>query len=280
MRILSLGWGVQSFALAALSALGELPPLDAAIHADTTHERSETYEFAQRWTPWLEGNGVPVVTVADTSSVIISHANCLAIYLPAYTCYAVDVYEPDGHYVDDEFVRNNSRTITHRAGDPSGMLHRQCTRRWKVLPIRRWLQANRHGQPVEQWIGITVDEIERAKPSDVKYITNRWPLLELGMRRGDVLRWLRDHELEIPVKSSCVCCPYHDRATWREIQHSGNGDWQRAVAIDEIIRNRRPGYVCYLTAARRPLVDCDFSNAEDHGQLALWGEECTGYCFL
>jgi hypothetical protein len=31
---ISLGWGVQSFTLAAMVALGELPPVDVAIHAD------------------------------------------------------------------------------------------------------------------------------------------------------------------------------------------------------------------------------------------------------
>jgi hypothetical protein len=57
-------------------------------------------------------------------------------------------------------------------------------------------------------------------------------------------------------------------------------DWQAALELDEKIRHKRPGYICYLTAQLKPLADCDFSNAEDHGQLALWDEECTGYCFL
>ena len=63
MIALSLGWGTQSFALAAMVALGELPPVDVAIHADTTHERTATYAFAEKWTPWLEARGVRVVTV-------------------------------------------------------------------------------------------------------------------------------------------------------------------------------------------------------------------------
>ena len=33
MKIISLGWGVQSFTLAAMVALGELEPVDFAIHA-------------------------------------------------------------------------------------------------------------------------------------------------------------------------------------------------------------------------------------------------------
>ena len=63
MKVISLGWGVQSFTLAAMAALGETEPVDAAIHADTTHEASGTYEFARQWTPWLEERGVKVVTV-------------------------------------------------------------------------------------------------------------------------------------------------------------------------------------------------------------------------
>ena len=53
MKILSLGWGVQSFTLAAMSALGEIEHLDFAIHADTLHERQKTYEFAKLMKDWL-----------------------------------------------------------------------------------------------------------------------------------------------------------------------------------------------------------------------------------
>ena len=43
------GWGVQSWTILAMVALGELGPIDAAIHADTRHESRLTYEFAARW---------------------------------------------------------------------------------------------------------------------------------------------------------------------------------------------------------------------------------------
>jgi hypothetical protein len=69
MRTLSLGWGVQSFTLAAMAALGDIPPIDAAIHADTTHERTLTYQFAAKWTPWLEARGVRVVTVVSAQAL-------------------------------------------------------------------------------------------------------------------------------------------------------------------------------------------------------------------
>lgn len=37
LKVLSLGWGVQSWTLAAMVALKELPPVDYAVHADTRH---------------------------------------------------------------------------------------------------------------------------------------------------------------------------------------------------------------------------------------------------
>ncbi len=271
MKVISLGWGVQSFALAAMSALGVLPKVDAAIHADTTHERAETYALAKRWTPWLEERGIKVITVCaaeQAAKVTTSKTD-----IPAFTTGVINRWN------NPEIPAH----VLHGDGLPAGMLRRQCTGRWKIRPIKRWLQANRNKQHVQQWIGITLDEVTRMRVSDVKYQQLHYPFIEdLGRpwTRGMVMRWLQDNNLEIPVKSSCIFCPYHDRATWREIQRSGTGDWEKAVTVDEAIREKRPGYLCYLTAARKPLADCDFRSQEDHGQLTLWDEECSGMCFL
>ena len=317
MRVLSLGWGTQSFGLAAMSALGVLPPVDVAIHADTTHERRETYDFAARWTPWLEKHGVRVVTVHtdEKRQDPFYSVNKPSTFLPAFTAYSTDVtWCPKFVCADCEEFQDNmdipcincgsirvvlrsiyeqrepTPSILHRAGDPAGMLRRQCTNEWKIRPIRQWLQEHRDGQQVDQWIGISLDEAQR-RFSDVQYITNTYPYLDFdiaipatsryGISRSDIVRWLLDNNLEVPVKSACVFCPYHNRAGWREIQLSGNGDWEKAVQVDEAIRNKRPGYVCFLTSARKPLVDCDFRSQEEHGQLSLWeAEECQGMCFL
>ena len=246
--VLSLGWGVQSFTLAAMVALGEIEKPDAAIHADTTHEASGTYAFAARWTPWLEERGVKVVTV----------------------------YNPQPR-IELESLRTDIPAFTFN-GNTNGQLKRQCTGHWKIVPIRRWLQANRNKQPVEQWIGISLDEALRMKPSDVKYITHRWPLIERRMTRNDCKRWLEAHGLEVPPKSSCVFCPYHNAAAWRELKASGNGDWAKAVEVDEAIRKVRPPYDLFVHPARIPLVDVDLRSEKDRGQLSLWDEECSGLC--
>jgi hypothetical protein len=251
MRVLSLGWGVQSFTLAAMAALGDVEPIDYALHADTLHEQKATYDFAQRFTPWLAERGVKVVTVQNPTGGFWEVTKRLGqTHVPAFTL--------------------NVR------GD-TGQLNRSCTHRWKIVPIRRWLQAHRNGEPVEQWIGISTDESLRMKPSDVKYVTHRWPLIEKKMSRKDCEKYLSAHGLKIPPKSACVFCPFHDTSEWRKIQAEPT-DWREAVAVDEHLRKLRPPYDLFIHPSRKPLESVDIRTDEQKGQYRLWDDECSGIC--
>jgi len=248
MIVISLGWGVQSFALAAMSALGELPPVDAVIHSDTLHERNGTYDFAKRWTPWLIEHGVNVVTVYNKNASPTNEWG--GLYLPAFT----------------------SNGIT------DGQLRRQCTYAWKVAPMRKWLQAHRNGETVEQWLGISLDEARRAKPSDVKYIVNRWPLLEMKLTRAGCKAWLLSNGIEVPPKSSCTFCPYHNQAAWRDVKASPE-DWAEAIAFDRAIRDKRPPFDLFVHPSRIPLEDIDLRTRQEMGQLELdWDDEIFESC--
>lgn len=241
-RILSLGWGIQSWGLAAMTALGTLPKVDYAVHADTSWDRRETYEFATRWTPWLEDHGVRVVTVSSQHRKQVAD-EWGGIFIPAFT--------------------------RDKLGTKAGLLRRQCTYAWKIRPIRRWLshELKQHGlakKPgtVEQWIGITLEEARRAVPCNVQYIKSVHPYLDMLDRpwtRQMVIGWLQETGLEVPVKSSCVFCPYHQDWQWREIQQANNGDWERAIEVDRTIRHKRKGYLCYVHRDRQPLEEHDFT---------------------
>lgn len=249
LKVLSLGWGVQSFTLAVMVALGELEPIDYALHADTTHESRLTYEFAKRWAPWLEENGVRVATVKP------KHAD------------PVD----NGYGQEDPPFYSLSET-----GKP-GQGKRQCTSQWKIYPLRRFIQSVRNKSLVEQWIGISLDEFRRMKDSDVKYITNRWPLIEKKMTRNDCKAWLKARGIEIPPRSSCTFCPFHSTEEWRRIKENAS-DWQEAVGVDLAIRNIRFPLRIFVHPSRKPLEEVDFRTAEEKGQLSLWDNECTGIC--
>jgi hypothetical protein len=251
--ILSLGWGVQSFTLAAMSALVELPHV-VAIHADTTHETTATYAFAERWTPWLIAHGVEVVTVRANIPQLQAGEVALTsgLFIPAFTRSA--------------------------QGKP-GRLKRQPIRRWVRDELRKRRTKPTPGI-VEMWLGISLDEVERAKPSQVRYVHTRWPLLERRMRRNDCERWLLTHGLEVPTKSACVFCPFHSNRSWRDLSPQ---DWQKAVHVDAAIRHARPRHDCFLHRSQLPLTQVDLRTPQERGQMSLLPDaqdECSGHCFV
>lgn len=250
MRVLSLGWGVQSMTLAVMAALGELEPIDVALHSDTGYESKLTYEFAEKWTPWLEAHGVRVVTVKPEKNDLftVRKTGKLFCIIPAY--YG----RSDGY---------------------AGMTRRQCATNWKIDPQRKWISQNRNKKPVEQWMGISLDEVVRMRQSYVKYITNRYPLVEKRMKRGDCIVWLDRHGIEIPPKSACVFCPYHSLSSWRQTKNVPE-DWSRVVDVDNIIRDYDPPFSHYLTNKLIPIDELDLSTPEERGQLILWENELKG----
>ena len=249
LTVISLGWGVQSWTMAAMVALGELPPVDFAIHADTTWERERTYAFAKQWTPWLEERGVKVVTVSDpiAPQKIIDDSG--QTHAPVYSL--------------DPRIEQLIRP---------GQLRRSCTQRWKIAPMRRYISSQLNGNKrpgvVEQWLGITLDEHHRAKDSDVKYITHRFPLLEMNYTRADCLAWLKRNNLPSPGKSACTFCPYHNQVTWEQMKRENGHDWKQAVEVDERIRDKRPPYPLFVHPARVPLPEA-VKIPEDYGATQL-----------
>lgn len=240
-------------------ALGDLPPVHAVVHSDTTHERVATYKFAARWTPWLEKRGVRVVTVSDRET-------------------AKKVLEPGKHVLIPAYTLSNKR-------GSRGQLWRVCTERWKIRPQRRWvtkelkrLGLKKVAGSVETQLGITSDEWDRMKDSDVQYVVNRYPFMEMDppMSRQDVIGYLVGKGLEVPPKSACYFCPFHNLSAWREIKDSD--EWDRAVYVDRFVRDKRPGYKTFLFDGRVPLEEIDFDTPQyEQGRLF---EECSGACFL
>jgi len=260
-KALSLGWGVQSWTLAAMIALGELEMIDAAIHSDTTYERESTRAFRREWTPFLEAMGLQVSTVSNLNArgtLVAINGNQTP--LPAFTVM-------DGK---------------------QGQIRRQCTGEWKIGPIKRFLQAHRNKQQVELWMGISFDEFHRAKAADVKYITHRYPLLEMRMSRQDCLDWLEVHDLPSPGKSSCVFCPFANKAAWEDMKRRGGEDWQVAVDVDAQIRDLRPPGQLFVHRNRVPLEQAvivpEWEKLPDPIELLASDDgdaECdSGYCFL
>lgn len=212
--VASWGCGVQSTTMISMSALGDLEPIDLVIHADAGWEQKQTVELRNWYTKWLTARGHEVVLL------------------------------PTG-----DIRREGAEEHTHIPFWTSGggPLTRQCTREFKIRPIKRFLRQTLgyppskppHPPPgsIEQWIGFSLDEWTRMADSRVQYIVNRWPLIERKMTRNDCKDYLESHGLPVPPKSSCVGCPYRRASEWLDLRRDSPEEWEEAVAFDNANRN-------------------------------------------
>ncbi|KKM78900.1 hypothetical protein LCGC14_1355320 [marine sediment metagenome] len=167
------------------------------------------------------------------------------------------------------------------------ILRRQCTREYKIEPIEKRVRVILGYEPrqrikecVDCCIGISLDEVTRISPSRTRWITNRWPLIDAGMRRHDCLRLIGEQGIPLPKKSSCVFCPYHSNEFWRDLKDNYPDEFDKAVDFDLLIRDMTmSGLVrpAYLHRSLVPLEEVDLTDPYKD-QVNMFENECSGYC--
>lgn len=220
LHVLSLGAGVQSTSLLLLAAEGRLPGLDVAIFADTGWEPRAVYEHLDRIEREVAAPaGIPILRVSS------GHIR-------------KDALDPGTRFASMPLHILN-------ADGGKGMSRRQCTGQYKIRPIKvRVRELLGYPYPrripkgvfVEQWIGISTDEFQRAKDADVAYMKNVFPLIDLGLSRADCQRLLLERGFGSTPKSACLGCPYHGNAQWRALRDGSPEEWTDVVEFDAAIR--------------------------------------------
>ncbi len=269
-RSLSLGAGVQSTVLALMADRGEydLPKPDIAIFADTGWEPPSVYEHLDWLSEQLSFEVVRVQAGNIKENILNGTSpdgnNYLGI--PAYLINA------DG---------------TH------SLAARQCTSKYKVRPINRYLRnrlgftpgrrAPKHIQ-VEIWMGISADEVIRMKESREEWATNRYPLIELGFSRAQLLDWFtKNYPGRYLPRSSCIGCPYRSNEEWKWLKMNAPNAFEDAVSVDRALREiplvrnaiTRKG-AAFLHRSRVPLAKVDFDDTDDYD--IMMASECEGLC--
>src|SRR6266404_1726552 len=155
LTVLSLGVGVQSSTLFLMSCVGVLPKLHAAINADPLWEPKATYEYKKYLETVGCNFGIPIYTVTGGDI----RAN------------ALNARMRQEEYGQIEGGRWASLPLFTKNPDGStGRIRRQCTKEYKLEPIRRQVAAlltergiKKAPGVVEQWIGISRDEMRRVR---------------------------------------------------------------------------------------------------------------------
>jgi hypothetical protein len=170
-----------------------------------------------------------------------------------------------------------------------GRLTRGCTRDYKIeaemRAIRKLLGAKpgeRLGKEpiVEQWIGISADEVHRMAVPPREWIANRYPLIEIGWTVRDCLAWFKA-EFGVDLEGSgCRRCPNRGLHRWRAMRDRYPADFEVACQADEAARHGLPNVrqAAYLLDTRTPLraTDLDAAIRAREGELLGWDGDCLG----
>ncbi len=263
LRLLSLGAGVQSTTVLLLACDGEIPRFDYALFADTRWEPKAVYSQLAKVRRIAKRAGIPVLTVSAghirRDAVDASHR---------FVTMPLHVQNPDGS---------------------KGMARRQCTGEYKIKPLKaaaRALLGYPHptrvpaGTFAEQAIGISTDEFHRAKDSDVRYLRNIFPLLDLGMSRQNCLTYLAKRGFGETVKSACIGCPFSGNSRLRRIRDTDPDAWADLIAFDREIRHGSPRAIAegkplrgqfFVHRSLQPLDQVDLDPPR-RGHLQMIGE--------
>lgn len=268
-RVLSLGAGAQSTVMALMAERGEfgLEKPDIAIFADTGWEPPAVYEHLE-WIKEQVSFEIRVVSAGNIKENLkkgVMPNGSKFVGMPVFMEYE------DGRV---------------------GLMRRQCTAEYKLKPIHQELRTIFEVEPrrpvpkavrVEMWVGISVDEAARAKPSREDWIRKRFPLIDLGLSRAQLHLWFQERypDRTLP-KSACVGCPYHSDDIWKDLKESAPESFMEAVEVDIELRSNpnitalTPNAKAYLHRSRKPLALVDFDGVK--GYQDLMTDECEGLC--
>jgi len=273
LSYISLGAGRQSTAMAICSALGlnGVKKVRYCLFADTGDEIQDTYDHLDRLSTFLEKYDVQVCIVkTSTLSEDLVKASRgemkRAASIPAFTPSPTD--------------------------GRASLLWRQCTSEYKIYPLRKFAKQLLGMKPKERMgkrkmevlIGISMDEIIRMKPSEEKWETRSYPLIDARLRVEDCKRICMDHLGYVPEKSACRFCPYHDNHFWSWLKKDRPVEFKKACDLDNTLRDQTKKGVkmpVYLHRSLEPLDKVNFDSLiKDPNQMTLdgFGNACDGYC--
>jgi len=235
----SYGGGVQTAAIAVLVHEGRLPKPGITVIADTGREASSTWEYLK--------------------SVMQPYLNEVAVTveIAPHSLAAVDLYAKNGDLLIPAFTE-------------TGKLDTYCSNEWKQRVVHRYLRS-RGVRQCTLWLGISTDELQRAKDSSVGWIKHHYPLLfDHPMSRPQAFKIVTSAGLPEPPRSSCWMCPHRSNTEWKALSPHDLG---LAKQLEQQIRERDDGL--YLHRSKKLLIDEPFNYSD--GQIDFC--DGGGFCW-
>lgn len=246
-QVWACGGGVQSTAIAALICNGTLPKPDFAWIVDVGWEKTSTFNYMHdTLIPKLAEVGVALNIIKTTDyfdNALFDNAGYIKIPL----------------YLKKDGIVLKCKT--------------RCSGKWKQQVARKWLRSQ-GVKRCDTWVGISLDEKRRMNTSPVKWNQNKYPLVEMGIRREDCIDLVARSGWPKPEHTACFICPNQNDFQWLMTKESYPEDWKIAVEAERMIRTNQPDM--FLHRLCKPLDQIDFGVFNFTGTII--GNECYGNC--
>jgi hypothetical protein len=259
IKSISYGGGVQSTALLVLAAQRRIDfPLFVFANVGNDSERKKTLRYVEEYAkPYAAEHGIELAEVHRRRR--------------------------DGaiETLWGRLTRPGSRSLPIPVRMSNGAPGtRSCTADFKIKVVGK--EMKRRGasksSPATIGIGISVDEIERANTRRCEpHERIVYPLLDLGLRRIDCQRIIREAGLPVPPKSSCFFCPFHRPETWHDMRREEPDEFEKACQLEDLLNERRDELGkdhVYLTRFNKPLREA----IPDGVDLLPMFDEADGAC--
>jgi len=263
LNVFSFGGGVQSMAVLVLAAQGKVNYktfLFCNVGDDSEHPDTLTYvkEVAH---PYAQKHGLRLIELQKVKR----GGETETIY--------------------QRLTRPGSRSV----GIPVRMSNgapgrRSCTVDFKIEVCDKWLKQH-HAQQEGAIVGLGIswDEWQRMRnDSGAEWKKLEYPLINLRIDRNQCKEIIQGAGLPVPPKSSCWFCPYHSLSVWQEMRLHQPDLFQKAVALEHLINERRLMLgkdQVWFHGKLKPLDKI----TTDYEQSSLFDDEppCeSGYCFV
>lgn len=330
LKILNLGAGVQSTTVLRMSISGELPKLDHAIFADTGWEPKEVYKHLEKLKKECKKAKIQFHVVTCGRSIYDDAFNSYGTvksikqHYASMPLFVKRIWEPTAenikelessstsknsfdldNIVQEDFDKQKSDILKSlRLGiavEQKGKIRRQCTSEYKIVPIERFIKKELLGRKgseklptscvVQNWFGISMDEMQRIRSPDKPWKSFYYPLIGLenfvgkqnwldrsiAKTRQDCIAWHKQRKLLVPPRSACIGCPFHTNVEWLHMKENSPKEFEQACKVDDSIRNNIQNGQVFLHRSCIPLRDVIFEKEVKYKEFSLL-DECTGMC--
>ncbi len=246
----SCGGGVQSTAVAVLITQGKLPKPDYALITDNGWEKQSTWEYVnEHLIPRMEAVGVRLHIVKSADYVDTA------------------LLDKGGYVLVPAYIKDATGKV--------GKLKTRGSILWKATVARKWMREQGIKR-ADNWLGMSTDEQRRARPSTLRWVQLRYPLIDLGISREDCLWLISNAGWPRPPRTSCYLCPHQDDASWLRTRQQYPDDWELAVKAEQQIQAQRPNIYLHNSAVPLPDVEFKMTWKEMMTECDAEGVQCWG----